>query len=155
MMVIREPLAGTRVQRLVVEAPQESNLHVGEVVGYQCPDCRQCDETLEQIWHDRDCELAGEHGRAHYDEIVPSVPGRPTPELDPAHPITIVQAADGRKNEVLAFRCDGCGNLDEDLFEVIHDSVCALATDHDAVHVTIDCPETGRIEPAAASDGGH
>ncbi|WP_459191803.1 hypothetical protein [Halosimplex sp. J119] len=147
MKVTREDLDGTQVQRLVVTDPRKSNHHVGEVAGYICPECLQADETLSQIYHNEDCSLAGEHGRDHYDELVPDIPGRPTPEFDESHPITVVECADteGRgglhEGEVLAFQCE-CGNLDEDLFEVVHDERCELSdnpgplTDHDDVHVS-------------------
>jgi hypothetical protein len=133
MKVTREDLDGTEIQRLVVTDSQRSDHHVGEVVGYLCPECMQADETLDQIWHQEDCSLAGEHGRSHYDELEPDVPGRPVPEFDPAHPITIAEFAEteGRgglhEGEVLAFTCEGCGNSDEDVFEIIHDEVCELA----------------------------
>ena len=135
MKVVREDLEGTQVQRLTVIDPGQTNYHVGECVGYRCRECHQCDETLGQIWHAESCRLAGEHGRQHYDDLVPDVPGRPTPELDPSHPITVVKAGEtDHANElhngtVLAFLCS-CGNLDEDLFEVIHDETCGLAGRH-------------------------
>jgi hypothetical protein len=137
MKVTREDLEGTQIQRLIVVEPQESDHHVGECAGYLCSECLQADETLAQIWHDEDCSLAGEHGRAHYDTLEPDVPGRSVPELDPTHPITVVEFADteGRNGllagEVLAFHCGECGNADEDLFEIVHDEVCGLAGQHD------------------------
>jgi len=133
MMVTREELDGTRIQRLVVTDPKNPDRHVGQVVGYLCPECLQADETLDQIWHQEDCPLAGEHGRSHYDELEPDVAGRPVPELDAAHPITVVEfgETEGRgglhEGEVLAFHCDDCGNADEDLFEIVHDELCDLA----------------------------
>jgi len=154
MLVVREDLESTPVKRLVVTDPQESGLHAGECPGYWCPECKQADESLEQIWHDRDCSLAGDHGRAHYDDLVPTVPGRPSPELDPAHPITVVRCADGSKYNILGFRCDGCGNLDEDLFEVVHDDVCPLSGRHGEAHVSVDCTHLTDITPKRVADGG-
>lgn len=148
MKVALQPLSKTDIYRLEVTDPQDSNTHVAESVGYLCPHCRQCDETRHQIWHDADCPYAGQHGRAHYDDLEPKVDGRPTPELDPRHEINIVLAGESHQDidihngETLAFRCH-CGNLDEDIFELVHDSRCELAdnptgpmTDHDDVPVT-------------------
>lgn len=135
MKVIRERLEGIQIQRLIVTEPEDSDHFRGECIGYLCPECMQADETLEQIWHDEDCSLAGEHGRAHYDDLEPDVPGRPVPEFDPAHPITIVKfgKTEGRgglhDGEVLSFKCE-CGNLDEDVFEIVHDEACPLAGRH-------------------------
>lgn len=134
MKVALRSLDGTDIRRLEVIDPETSNTHVGESVGYLCPHCGQADETRHQIWHDSDCRYAGEHGRSHYDDIVPDVPGRPTPELDPDHEIEMVAAGESHQDigihngEVLGFRCR-CGNLDEDLFEVVHDSRCELSED--------------------------
>lgn len=132
MKVVREGLEGTRIRRLVVVNAGETNHHVGEIVGYWCPECYQADETLDQIYHDEDCSFAGQHGRTHYDELEPDVPGRHIPELSPDHPITLVKAGETdnsagvHNGEVLAFQCQ-CGNLDEDVFEVIHDEECGLS----------------------------
>lgn len=131
MRVRREDLGGTQIQRLVVTDPRDTDHHPGECAGYLCPECLQADETLDQIYHNESCALAGEHGRAHYDELEPDV-DRDSPELDEAHPITVVESAetdggDGfRHGEVIAFRCQ-CGNLDENAFEVVHDQACPLA----------------------------
>lgn len=132
MRVVREDLENTQIQRLVVTDPRSSDHHLGECVGYLCPECHQADETLDQIWHRESCSLAGEHGRAHYDELEPDVPGRPTPEFDEEHEIIIIEAAEteGRgglcEGEVLAFLCE-CGNADEDAFEIVHDERCELS----------------------------
>jgi len=135
MKVTRESLDGTQVQRLIVVEPQGADHHAGECVGYLCPECLQADETLDQIWHNEDCSLAGEHGRSHYDDLEPDVPGRPTPEFESGHTITVIEFAEteGRgglhEGEVLGFTCE-CGNADEDLFEVVHDEACELAGKH-------------------------
>jgi hypothetical protein len=137
MKVTREDLEGIQIQRLVVTDPQNSDHYVGEAVGYLCPECMQSDETLDQIWHQEDCSLAGEHGRSHYDDLNPNVSDRPVPELDPSNPIIVVEFAEteGRgglhEGEVLAFHCGECGNADETLWEVIHDETCDLAGRHD------------------------
>lgn len=149
MKVALKALSQTDIYRLEVDDPEASNTHVGESVGYLCPHCRQCDETRHQIWHDEDCRYAGDHGRGHYDRLEPTTSGdHPTPELHPDHEINIVHASESQQDigihhgEVLAFRC-GCGNLDEDIFEIVHDSRCELAdnptgpmTDHDDVPIS-------------------
>lgn len=134
MRVTREDLDGTAIQRLEVTDPRGTAHFPGEVAGYLCPECMQADETLDQIWHLEDCSHAGEHGRRHYDEgeIVSTTSTSPTPEFSDRHPITIVEFAEteGRgglcEGEVIAFSCR-CGNLDEDLFEIIHDEACGLS----------------------------
>lgn len=152
MKVVREDLEGTIVQRLVVTDPEGLDHHVGECLGYLCGECQQADETLQQIWHEPDCQLAGRHGRQHYSELVPDVPGRPTPEFDPAHPITVLRAGETddpqgiHNGEVIAFVCE-CGNADEDLFEIVHDEACPLAG---------GCGLSAREElDVAAADGGR
>jgi len=136
MKVLREDLEGTQIQLLVVTDPGDTDHHPGEAIGYLCPECEQADETLDQIWHDEDCSLAGEHGREHYDDLEPVVEEqRATPELQADHPVTMVKAgetdcSEGIHNgEVIAFRCQ-CGNADEDLFELVHDESCELSGRH-------------------------
>jgi len=133
MKVRSEDLEGTQVERLVVTNPMSSDRYRGECVGYLCPECRQADETLEQIWHEDDCSLAGEHGRQYYETLSPT--DNSTPEFDPANEFYVIESAEteGRgglcKGEVLGFVCT-CGNADEDLFEIVHDESCALAGRH-------------------------
>jgi Zn ribbon nucleic-acid-binding protein len=132
MKVKAEELTGTAIRQLVVVESSQADVHIGQVVGHLCPECKQADETLDQIWHRDECSHAGEHGRQHYDELTPTVEERPTPEFNPNHEITIVHARTDRgieihDNEPIAFRCS-CGNLDEDLFEVIHDDACPLSS---------------------------
>lgn len=148
MKVSLEQVSDTDIYRLEVTHPQASNTHIGESVGYLCPHCQQCDETRHQIWHDEDCRYAGDHGRSHYDDLEPTTPtDHPTPELNPEHEINIVYTSASHQDigihndQVIAFRCH-CGNLDEDIFEIVHDSRCELAdnptgpmTDHDDVPV--------------------
>jgi hypothetical protein len=134
MKVTREDLDGTQVQRLVVTDPISSDRHRGECVGYLCPECRQADETLEQIWHEEDCSLAGEHGRRFYDALEPD-PATGSPEFDPDNEFYVIESGEteGRgglcEGEVLGFVCT-CGNADEDLFEIVHDESCPLAGRH-------------------------
>jgi len=137
MKVRLEPLANTTIRRMDVIDVRSADVHLGESVGYLCPHCLQADESRHQIWHDEDCRYAGEHGRAHYDDLEPDVPGRPTPELDADHRIDMVIAGTTHRGigvyneDVLGFRCQ-CGNLDEDLWEVVHDAGCDAAdADHD------------------------
>lgn len=138
---------GTQIQRLTVDEPGPNDIHVGEVVGYRCPECKQADETLHQIWHKADCSLAGEHGREHYDGFEPTFDnGRPTPEFHPEHEIQVVHIPEGR---VVGFRCS-CGNLDECAFEVVHDEQCGLA-DADCPGGQTDPAELARPEPAQPS----
>ncbi|GGM64021.1 hypothetical protein J2752_000484 [Halarchaeum rubridurum] len=142
MKVVREDLDGTPIQRLVVTEPGTTEHFIDEVVGYLCPHCFQADETLTQIWHQADCRLAGEHGRQFYDDLEPVVDETtPTPELSPTHTITIVEygETEGKSSETgevglhegetVAFFCS-CGNLDEDVFEIVHDESCQLAGWH-------------------------
>lgn len=154
MKVDRQPLEGTQIVRLVVVDPGESEHHVGEVVGYRCPECNQADESLQQIWHQEDCSYAGQHGRAHYDDLHPDI-DKPAPELEGEHRITMVRAAgtdspdveggqivasQGVHNgEVLKFLCDECQNGDEDVFEIVHDEACELS---DPERDGLTCPET-------------
>jgi len=128
MRVQLEPVEGTQIQRLTVVDSGSADVHVGEVVGYRCPECDQADESLRQIWHEAECSLAGKHGRAHYDELEPTLDAEETtPELRPEHEITIVKYNDGW---VIGFKCDSCHNADETLGEIVHDEVCGLAGRH-------------------------
>lgn len=149
MNVELETLEGTQIQRLTVVEPEANDVCAGEVVGYRCPECKQADETRHQIWHDSACSLAGEHGRAHYDDWEPTWDGSsPTPEFHPEHEIQVVKYHEGR---VIGFRC-ACGNLDECALEVVHDQGCGLADE--------GCPE-GQTDPEelpdppAMTDGGQ
>lgn len=133
MKVGRRSLEDIPVSRLVVIDPETSSRHEGEMVAYRCDLCGAADETLRQIWHEDDCDLVGEHGREFYDDLVPDVPDQgPTPEFDPEHPITVIQAGESAQDcgihnyDVLGFEC-ACGNADEDVFEIVHDDKCGLA----------------------------
>ena len=135
MRAKRVPIDGGPIARLVVTHPEgASHYDTGDAVGYQCLECGCADETRAHLYHEADCPHAGQHGRAHYDEWVPRVRGRPTPELQPEHEVVVVYAADGkgrldaspRRGNVIGYLCS-CGNLDEDCFEVVHDRACGLA----------------------------
>jgi len=152
MRVVFEEIDPDGIRRMSVADPGEADRAVGECAGYYCTKCEQADETLHQIWHDNNCSHAGEHGRAHYDELEPDVPRRPTPEFDPAHPISVIEAGESdvpagiHVGMVVGFRCE-CGNADEDVFEIVHDERCPLA----------DCadPVGGQLESEIATDGGR
>jgi bacterioferritin-associated ferredoxin len=151
--VAERELPGQPIEALVAtDTDGCAGTHDGEVVGYRC-ECGACDETLMQIIHDPDCELAGEYGRDHYDVGArPIAADRPWPELSRDHRIDIIEAAwtdrtdDVHNGESLAFRCGECGNSDETLVEIRHDEDCSLA---------------GRFGPMAApgraarTDGGE
>jgi len=128
MKVAREPLGGSAIEQLrVVDAPH-SDHYAGETVGYRCSECGQADESRDQIWHDDDCELAGDHGRSHYDEP----PRRDDhPGCDPEHVLYMVRSADSegdvaRGNPVM-WLCEACSNGDETAAEIAHDENCPLA----------------------------
>jgi hypothetical protein len=141
MRVRFEPVDGVAVERMIVAECEHH--HAGQCVGYRCQHCGEADETLQQIYHDPDCELVGEHGRQHYDELKADLDAAsPSPELQEENPIWVVISAETDRsddvyvNDVVAFRCR-CGNLDDDLFEVVHDEACPLADE--------DC-ELGRTD---------
>jgi len=132
MKVARETLCGSAIEQLrVVDAPH-SDHYAGETVGYRCSECGQADESRDQIWHDDDCELAGDHGRSHYDDMKPVVDDE-TPEFDPDHTLFMVRSAETDSSEgvqrgnPLMWVCGECYNGDETAPEIVHDSACPLA----------------------------
>jgi hypothetical protein len=134
MKVRSDPLEGQPIVRLVVtEARPTLGVAAGEVVGYWCEFCHQSDETLTQIVHRTDCDLAGRHGRDAYDDDHPVFDTDEAGELRADTTITIIEWAetdDSREihhGEPVAFRCDECANLDKHLFEIAHDAACRLA----------------------------
>lgn len=136
MKVDSEPLPGDiPIETLrASDTCEEAGIHAGELVGFRCLCCDAVDETLRQIIHEEGCDLYGEHGRDLYGKDIPHLEAElETPELTDDHPITVYYAGfsdrDGRvKNgHVVAFRCDKCGNADEDLFEIVHDENCDLS----------------------------
>jgi len=135
MRVERKSLEGTSLQKLTVVDDRGTDHHVGEVFGYVCPHCMAVDESLSQVWHEDDCKLTGEHGRTHYNEseYKPQTGQTEHLELRDGYPLTLVEYAttEGRgglcEGEVLGFRCDFCGNGDEDAFEIQHDGNCPLS----------------------------
>jgi hypothetical protein len=155
MKVRFEELPELPVEKMIVV---ECDTHrPGECVGYRCQECAEADETLDQIWHDPDCPLAGEHGRQHYESLEAALEESDSPELDPSNPLWIVESAesdpadDVYNGEFVAMKCR-CGNLDDDLFEIVHDSRCVLA-DEDCEHGTTDLEDLTGVEQLAA-DGG-
>jgi len=136
MKVKRRELEDSKIRRLeVVENPGPHH-RVGETAAYWCPECKQGDETFDQIWHNKSCSLAGEHGRQSYEALNPDPPDAPVPEFRPDTNIAIVRPAEtdpsvGLHNgEALLFMCLECGNADEDLFELVHDIACPMADEY-------------------------
>lgn len=134
MMASHEELPGTQIEQLRVEDPGVTGYHPGEVIGYRCPLCSQCDESREQIYHKESCSLAGEHGRQYYDEEEMSTvaEGR-SKALDPEHKIIMVRSCetdvskDVARGNPIMFVCATCWNGDETLDELKHDESCPLA----------------------------
>jgi len=122
------------VERMVVASADAEGIHPGQVVSYRCQECAQADEDRSEIVHQEDCPLAGEHGRSHYDDITPTVSEGRSPELSPDHEIVMVRSAETdtsvgvSRGDVILFICAECGNADEDLFEIVHDETCSLAS---------------------------
>lgn len=134
MRVSRQRLPQLDIVRLAVIETDGTSLREGEIVGYLCERCNQLDETLDQIYHQDDCEYAGRHGRQHYHTMhAPAGEPGDTPELQPEHQIVIIRNGEHNKHtgthqgEPVGFYCPRCGNADEDLFQVRHDEDCPLA----------------------------
>lgn len=137
MRVQRTKLPNLPVERLdAIESVPPIGVYEGCTVGYRCRLCGQADEDIQEVLHEEHCELCGEHGRDKYDEL-PQVHIRVegSEEISPEHPITLIvadwtdKATDVWREDVIAFRCDQCGNLDETLFEIVHDEACDLSSD--------------------------
>lgn len=132
-MKIERELVTDHIEQLRVVEAEHSDYHEGQAVGYRCQLCQQADETLDQLYHEADCQLAGEHGRSHYDTLDPTADEGPFPELSPNHEFVMVRSAETdnsvgvSRGNVVLFICDECGNADEDLFEIVHDEQCSLA----------------------------
>lgn len=73
MRVRVSALDAVEIAQLEVVESEGAAVHQGAQVGFLCLECRQCDETLDQIWHDQACQYAGEHGRSHYRDPEPVV----------------------------------------------------------------------------------
>jgi hypothetical protein len=131
MKVEFEELDELPVEKMLIAESEDH--HAGQCVGYRCQECGEADETVRQIYHDEDCPLAGEHGRDQYDQPLNTrSDAEPTPELQRENPVWLVVSAETDPEdsvyhgEPVAFRCE-CGNLDDDLLEVVHDERCPLA----------------------------
>lgn len=136
MIVEPLPLPDSRVVAMrAASSDPLAGITAGEVLGYYCADCCQCDETLTQIVHGDDCPLAGEHGRAVYgdDLAIPSFDHDSRGELRPDTRFSVLQWSGTLPeygivhNDFVGFRCDECANLDEHLFEIVHDEECHLS----------------------------
>lgn len=116
-----------------LESRYELDIYKGEMLGFWCSECQQSDETLEQIVHSEDCHLAGRHGRQHYGKDLDVIDRNTAGELRTDTFFTILKWGtndDGlrvKHREYVAVRCDECGNLDEHLWEIVHDAACRLA----------------------------
>jgi len=105
----------------------------GEILGYWCSNCQQSDETLEQIIHEPGCELSGRHGRRRYNDDHGPHDTRESGELRSDTFFTLLnwgtedESLRVKHREYVAVRCDECGNLDETLWEIVHDAACNLA----------------------------
>lgn len=136
MRVRREALDDSSLAKLVaLEADEAGGIEQGEVLAYQCDECGNSDETAMQVVHDPDCPHHGEHACEDHPELESGVDTR-TDALQPDHPITIIRygetnsTAGVHNGEPVGFRCDECGNSDETLSEIVHDTLCSLAGDH-------------------------
>ena len=135
MRVTPEPLKGSAMVALVaMETRPMLDIYEGEVLGYWCAQCAQSDETLEQVIHREDCTLAGRHGRRVYGGSLEGVLDTASAgELRPDTTFTMLRwgvTDEGLRiynGTAVAYRCDECGNLDEHLFEIVHDVACWLA----------------------------
>lgn len=117
-----------------MEDRRDVEIVTGDTLGYWCSECKNADETRSQIVHAEDCALAGRHGRSIYGAGLDPIDGSLSGELLPETTFTLLEwgetdrALDIYSGAKIAFRCDECGNLDETLFEILHDEVCTLAT---------------------------
>lgn len=148
-----------------MEIVEAADHETGQCVGYRCQECGEADETLSQVYHKADCPLAGQHGRRFYDDseadLASSSDGRVAPELDAENPLWLVESAETDRSddvyngEIVGFRC-ACGNLDDDVFAIVHDEDCELA-DEDCDHWTTDVEDLPVDESAltVATDGGR
>lgn len=134
MDVRPQPLEESPIVRLVsMESRRDINIFQGDTVGYWCSMCQMADETLDQIVHAKECDLAGKHGRTKYGADLDPMDGQARGELNPKTTFTVLVWGESDRSmgihngETLAFRCDECANLDEHIFEILHDEVCELA----------------------------
>ncbi len=134
MDVRPDPLPDQPIIGLVAaESRPELDIHHGETLGWWCEICHQSDETLEQIVHEPGCDLSGRHGRSRYGNNPEPINMQESGEYRSDTLFTVLKwdtTDRGRSihhDEVVCFRCDECGNLDETLFEIVHDAACRLA----------------------------
>jgi len=135
MRVSPDPLPSSPIVRIeAMDTYHERDIYAGDTLGYWCSLCQNADETRHQIVHAADCDLAGRHGRQVYGTNLAPISGRVTGELRGETTFSLLEWGVSApevgivNNEVVAFRCDQCGNLDETLFEILHDEACAMAT---------------------------
>jgi len=130
-------LEGTPIVGLVALSSHRAlSVIAGETIGYYCLKCSQSDETLEEIIHNEDCPLAGDHGRSCYGKS-PVEEGPITHdsrgELQRHTKFTLIKwgwtdTDIGIYNDgVVGVRCDQCHSMDEHLFEIVHDATCGLS----------------------------
>lgn len=134
MKVTPTTLKNTPVKGLrAIESRPQIGVTRGEILGYWCSECQRSDETFEQILHSQRCLLAGRHGRDVYGDDLGPIDRNPAGELRPDTHWTILRwgTSDPPLNvydgDIVAFRCDECGALNDHLFEPVHDAACRLA----------------------------
>ena len=140
MKVRREKLPGGEIDALVaVETDRDRGIRKGETVGYRCTECEQADETLKQIGHLEDCSVGEAYDPPANDD---------EREFDPENLIDMVvaDACEGvHRGDPLIFRCRECGNGDETVSEIEHDTSCVLN------RIDENLPQAGRVR----ADGGR
>jgi len=159
MKVGFKELPNIPVEKMAVIEAEE--FEIGACVGYRCQLCGEADETLRQLFHKSDCDLAGVHGRRFFGDdanLGSSSDGRLSAEPDPDNPLWLVvsgetdRADDVYNGEVVGILCR-CGNLDDDAFDIVHDENCELADEHSDLGTT-DVEDLQGIDEAVA-DGGQ
>jgi hypothetical protein len=136
MRVRPDPLSESPVVRMIaMDNRHEIDIFEGDTLGYWCSECKNADESRSQIVHDKDCQLAGRHGRSIYGAGLDPINGSVSGEFRPDTTFTLLEWGESDptvgiySGAKIAFRCDECSNLDETLFEILHDEVCSLASE--------------------------
>ena len=94
MNVTPEPLPESPIVRLVAaETRRELDICEGDDLGYWCSECGMAEETRAQIVHGRDCDVAGEHGRALYGSGLDPIDGSLSGEFQPETAFTLLEWA--------------------------------------------------------------